>query len=341
MSSLREAASLRGGDSGVARLPLLLALLTLALMAVSLALGSTVLPFGEAIAQAFSDPSGPLATILVEIRIPRALIAALVGASLGLAGAVMQGLLRNALADPGLIGSASGAAFGAVAVLYFGLMPLGAMTLPLGGIAGALLATWVVWLLAGREGDSNTLILAGLAVNAFALALVSLLLNLAPSPYAAHEMVLWMLGSIANRSLPDLVLLLPGTLLGWGLLLGSGPALDALTLGEETARSLGVELERLRARLFLGIALTVGSAVAITGAIAFVGLVAPHVLRPLVGHQPGRLLGVSALGGAALLLAADILVRLIPATTELKVGVLTSLVGAPFFVWLILRSERG
>jgi len=287
-------------------------------------------------------PADPAAAAIVrwEIRLPRVLIAALAGASLGLCGAALQGFLRNPLASPDLIGSANGAALGAVGVLYFGNPAWGALALPLGGIIGALLATWGVWRLAGPRAGVATIILAGVAVNALAIALVSLLLNLAPSPYAVQEILLWMLGSVANRSLADLWTLLPGTLLGWALLLGTGRALETLTLGEETAHTLGVDPLRLRARIFGATACAVGSAVAVTGAIGFVGLVVPHLLRPLVGHRPAPLLWLSALGGAALLLAADLVVRLLPEGTDLKLGVVTSLVGAPFFLYLILKSRR-
>ncbi|MCP3667971.1 MAG: iron ABC transporter permease [Gammaproteobacteria bacterium] len=278
--------------------------------------------------------------ILSEVRFPRTLIAIVTGATLGLAGAAMQGLLRNPLASPGLVGSANGAAFGAVVMLYFGVANLFPAALPIGGMVGALLATLIVYLLAGRIGGDVTLILAGLAINALALALISLLINLAPSPYAVQEIALWMLGSIANKSISDLWIMLPGTLLGWLLLAGVGRSLDALTLGAETAQTLGVDLVRLRWQVFAATALAVGSAVATCGAIGFVGLVIPHLLRPMVGYQPGRLLLVSALGGASLLLAADIAVRLLPSQNEINVGVLTSLVGAPFFLLLVLSNRR-
>jgi iron complex transport system permease protein len=311
------------------RLALPLALLGGVLLALALG-GAPPLP---------ADPAAA-AIVLWEIRLPRALIAALAGASLGLCGAALQGFLRNPLASPDLIGSANGAALGAVGVLYFGSGALASLALPLGGIAGALLATWGVWRLAGPQAGVATIILAGVAVNALAIALVSLLLNLAPSPYAVQEILLWMLGSVANRSQEDLWTLLPGTLLGWGLLLGCGRALEALTLGEETAHTLGVDPLWLRTRIFGATACAVGSAVAVTGTIGFVGLVVPHLLRPLVGHRPGPLLWLSALGGAVLLLAADLVVRLLPDGTDLKLGVVTSLVGAPFFLYLILKSRR-
>ncbi|MET0066890.1 MAG: iron ABC transporter permease [Candidatus Thiodiazotropha sp.] len=306
----------------------------------SLFIGSHSIPLWQALQESFSEHPGVSAIILTELRLPRTLVALLGGASLGLGGAVMQSLLRNPLASPGLVGSASGAALGAVVSLYFGLTALATFALPLGGILGALLATLLVYLLAGREADTLTLILAGVAVNSFALALVSLLLNLAPSPYAVQEIALWMLGSLANVSRDDLTLLLPGTLLGWLLIARQGRALDLLTLGEEAAVSLGVALPQLRRRLFLAIALAVGSAISVTGAIGFIGLVVPHLLRPRVGYQPSCLLLPSALGGALLLLLADILVRAIPLPGEIKVGVITSLIGAPFFLWLILSNRR-
>ncbi len=317
-----------------------LSLLLAALFLLSLFIGSNPLPLLQTVSDLWQERPSAIALILTEIRLPRTLIALLAGAALGLCGAAMQGLLRNPLASPGLIGSASGAALGAVCMLYFGWSSLVPLALPAGGMAGALAATLLVYLLAGRDGGTLTLILAGVAINALALALISLLLNLAPSPYAVQEIVLWMMGSVANHSMADVQIMLPGLLLGGGLLMGAGRALDALTLGEETATSMGISLPRLRWRVFVAIALAVGSAVSITGAIGFIGLVVPHLLRPLVRYQPSRLLLPSAIGGAILLLAADICVRLFPAGVDVKVGVLTSLVGAPFFLYLIISSRR-
>ncbi|WP_335337215.1 iron ABC transporter permease [Sedimenticola thiotaurini] len=322
------------------RLVLMLGLLVALLFVASLFFGSNPLPVLQAARESLLDTPTVLGLIFAEIRLPRALIALFAGATLGLAGAAMQGLLRNPLASPGLIGSASGAALGAVGMLYFGMGALLPLAVPMGGMAGALLATFLVYLMAGREAGTLTLILAGVAINALALAMISLLLNLAPSPYAVREIVLWMMGSIANHSMHDLWILLPGVLLGWAMLLGTGRSLDALTLGEETASTMGISLTRLRWRIFLAVALSVGSVVSITGSIGFVGLVVPHLLRPLVGFQPSRLLLSSALGGAALLLAADITTRLFPVGTDIKVGVVTSLVGAPFFLYLIIKSRR-
>ncbi len=291
----------------------------------------------------FSELDSTTAVIVREIRLPRTLIAMVAGFSLGLSGAAMQGLLRNPLASPGLVGSASGAALGAVTALYFFNGIWHAQTVPLAGMGGALLATGFVYLLAGRDASVSTLILAGVAVNALAAASLSLLLNLAPSPFAVRELVLWTLGDLSDRSLNDLWIMLPCTVAGWLLLVGCGRSLDALTLGERTARSMGVNTLWTSWRVFIAISLCVGAAVATTGMIGFIGLVIPHLLRPFANHQPGKLLPLAALGGAAMLLSADIGVRLIDLHTNLavplKVGVLTALVGAPFFLLLIIKTR--
>lgn len=322
------------------RLLYILAFSVVVLFFLSLITGSNPLPLLRAASDAMADRPSVISLILTEIRLPRTLIALLAGATLGLCGALMQGLLRNPLASPGLIGSSSGAAFGAVLVLYLGLADILPAALPLGGMLGSLLAMLLVYVLAGRDASILTLILSGVAINTLALALISLLLNLAPSPYAVQEIALWMLGSVADKGMNDFWLLLFPTLIGWTLLTGSGKSLDALTLGEDTATTLGFNLATIRWRLFLATALSVGAAVSITGAIGFVGLVTPHLIRPFVGHQPSRLLSSSALGGAAMLLLADIIVRLLPPGQEIKVGVITSLVGAPFFLYLILKTRR-
>jgi iron complex transport system permease protein len=311
--------------------------LVLVLLAMSIAVGYAPLDLKAALADAVSGRQTPDAMILVELRLPRALLGALVGASLGIAGAALQGLMRNPLAEPGIIGVSGTAALGAVVVFYFGFAGFLSLALPLGGIAGALVATFLLYVLAGRGAGTMTLILAGVAINSFAGALTALALNLSPNPYAALEIVFWLLGSLADRSLAHVWLVLPPMLAGWALLLGSARALDALTLGEETAQSLGVDLARLRWQLVGGTGLAVGSAVAVTGAIGFVGFVVPHLLRPLTGYRPGRLLLASGLGGAALTLAADIAVRLIPTRPELKLGVVTAIIGAPFLFSLIWR----
>ena len=329
-------------DSSVGTALLFVGLLTLVAMAfvASLAVGPAGLA-PVASLQGLLGGSDPVAeTIMREIRLPRALLGVVVGASLGLAGAALQGFLRNPLAEPGLIGVSASAALGAVLVFYFGLAVLWSLALPLGGIAGALAATITVQVLAGRETGALTLILAGVAITSFAGAATSLALNLAPSPFAALEIVFWLLGSLSDRSFQHLWLTLPFVLGGGALLLSLGRALDALTLGEDAARSLGFNLYGVRQRLLYGTALAVGAATAVTGAIGFVGLVVPHLLRPLVGEVPSRLLLPSALGGAAMILTADVAVRVLTPGSELKLGVLTALVGAPFFLMLILKSRR-
>ena len=328
------------GEIGYAPLVAALAALTAAAALVSLAVGYARLDLAAAMSDALTGRPTVGALVLEQIRAPRAALGLVVGFSLGLSGAALQGLLRNPLADPGVVGVSGGAAFGAVAVFYSGLAGAFALAMPLGGVAGATLAALALYGLAGRGAGTMTLILAGVTINAFAGALTALALNLSPNPYAAYEIVFWLMGSLADRSLPQLWLALPLSLAGWALLAMSAPALDALSLGEDTAASLGFDLGRLRAQLVAGVALAVGAAVAVSGAIGFVGLVAPHLLRPLVGHRPGRLLLVSGLGGAILLLLADVAVRLIPVHPELKLGVATALIGAPLLYGLIDRLRK-
>ena len=278
--------------------------------------------------------------ILEEVRLPRALLGLIVGATLGLTGAGLQGLLRNPLAEPGLIGASSGAALGAVLVFYFGLAAGSAMMVPFGGVAGALAALGILYLLAGKNPSIVTIILAGVAISAFAAALTSLALSLAASPYAVYEIIFWLLGSFTDRSMDQVWFSAPFIVVGLALVASTARALDALTLGEDTAASLGFNQSSLKLRSILGTGLAVGASVSVTGVIGFVGLVVPHLVRPLVGHQPGRLLLPSALAGAALVLAADLIVRLPTIGPEPKLGVVTSLIGAPFFLWLILRMKR-
>ena len=308
---------------------------------VSLWFGQAPIGVDEVARAVFGQGDARVTAVVFELRLPRALLGVIVGASLGLAGAAMQGLLRNPLAEPGVVGVSGCAGLGAVAVFYSGLAGVLPLGLPLGGMSGALLAVVLLYILSGRAANTLTLILAGVALNAFAGALTSLALNLSANPFAAFEIVFWLMGSVADRSIEHVYVCLIPTALGWALLLGSGKGLDALSLGEETAASMGVDLARLRATVIAGTALAVGAAVSVSGMIGFVGLVVPHLLRPLVGYQPGRLLLSSALGGAILMLLADIAVRAIPTEVELKIGVVTALIGAPFFFALIQRMSKG
>ena len=279
--------------------------------------------------------------IVREVRLPRTLLGLIVGGTLGLTGAALQGLLRNPLAEPALLGVSGSASLGAVIAFYFGFAAVFPLALPLGGMAGALVAVLLLYALAGQEASPLTLILAGVAINSMAAALTALALNLAPSPYAAVEILFWLLGSLADRSFDQLRLILLPVLIGWLLLAGIGRSLDALSLGEDTARSLGINLAGLQRRIILGTAFSVGATTSVTGSVGFIGLVVPHLLRPLVGYRPGVLLWLSALGGAALTLAADIVIRLISSGQELRLGVITALLGAPFFLWLVLRTRRS
>jgi len=287
-------------------------------------------------------PDEPMGIAMRELRLPRTFLALLIGGGLGLVGAALQGYTRNPLADSGLLGINGGAALGAVVVLYAGFAtgPGLSIGIPVGGLIGAAAATGLIAWLAGKVRSIQTLILAGVAVSALAGALTSLMLNLSPNPYAAQEIVFWLLGSVADRSWDHVTFAAPLMLLGAVCILSCGRGLQALTLGDDTAASLGFSLTRLRWGLILGCALVVGPATAAAGAIGFIGLVVPHLLRPWVKYDPSRLLLVSALGGALLLLWADILVRLLPFEQELKLGVLTSLLGAPLFFRLIFRFRH-
>ena len=313
----------------------LLALMVLVLTAASLLVGPARLGLGESLAAlvAGGEDRDAVALVMQEIRLPRALLGAMVGAALGLSGAALQGLLRNPLAEPGLIGTSSAAALGAVIALQTGI----ATVLPGTALLGAGVSVALVAAIAGPRGGTMTLILAGIALSALAAALTALVLNLSPNPFAAAEIVFWSMGSLADRSMVHVGVAAPLMALGAGLLAATARGLDALTLGEDAAGALGVNLVRLRLLTVGGVAALVGSATAIAGAVGFVGLVVPHILRPLVGARPSALLPASALGGAARVLAADIAVRLIAPDRDLKLGVLTAIVGAPFFLHLIWR----
>ncbi len=307
------------------------------------------LPLSLLAGQVWIDPFHPAvanaSTILMELRLPRAVLALCVGGGLGAAGAAMQGYLRNPLADPGLFGIAPCAALGAVLSLWTGaIVPWAdaAWTLPLFALIGAGTAMALLSLIAGREGGVATFTLAGMMLASLAGALMSLAISLAPSPFALSEIVTWLMGALADRSWHDVWIAAPGALLGIMVLRLAGRGLDALLLGEAVARSLGVNPARLQAMLIVGVGLTVGSGVAVAGIIGFVGLVVPHLVRPLTDRRPSQLILPSALAGALLLLIADCLCRVLPlAGGELRLGIALSLIGAPFFLALLLRMRRG
>ncbi len=317
-----------------------LAISLLVVFYVALIVGPVNIGIGKAVMGLFVEQSSIDSLILFDIRLPRALLAMLIGATLGLAGAALQGLLRNPLAEPGIIGVSNCAAFGAVMVFYFGYANFAWFTLPLGGLLGALASVVIIFALVGNSKSVVTLILAGVAINAIGGALIALALNFAPNPYAMNEIVFWLLGSVANRSMNELLIALPFVVVGWGFILYCGRFLNALTLGEETAISMGFNVKRLRWILVIGVATSVGAAVSVAGNIGFIGLVVPHLMRPFVGAEPRRLLLPSAFGGAVLLVIADIAVQLLSGEGELKLGVITSLVGGPFFLFLILKTRN-
>jgi iron complex transport system permease protein len=259
--------------------------------------------------------------------------------ALGMSGAALQGLLRNPLADPGLTGASQGAALGAAAVFYFGLFQgLGEVALAIAGLLGAGLALLLMLALAGSSRPA-LIILAGLAISTVTGALLAAVLNFAPNPYAMQELVFWMLGSVENRGYAHLALLLPALLVGGLLLWSQRRLLAGLSLGESVAESMGLDTRRGARLVVLGAAILVGASVSVSGSIGFVGLLVPHLVRPFVAHRPDKLLWPSALAGGMLVCLADIVVRLLPPGKELQLGVLTSLLGAPLFIWLIWKDR--
>lgn len=319
--------------------PALIALVVL-LFAASLLIGPAGLGIEEALAALFTGKGDAVVLVMRDIRLPRAVLGLFVGGALGIAGAAMQGFLRNPLAEPGLIGVSSTAALGAVISLQTGFAAAFTLALPFAALLGAGLSVALILLMAGPRGGALALILAGIAISALAAAGTSLVLNLSPNPFAAAEIVFWMMGSLADRSMTHVYLAMPFIVLGSGALMATGRALDALTLGEDAAATMGVNLARLRQMIVFGTAAAVGASVAVAGAVGFVGLIVPHILRPFVGARPSRLLPAAFLGGAAMVLAADIAVRVIAPDRDLKLGVLTAIVGAPFFLHLIWRMRR-
>ncbi|HLJ52566.1 MAG TPA: iron ABC transporter permease [Rhizomicrobium sp.] len=315
---------------------LVLALSLLVSFLVSFLLGPSNLPAGELFAGLLSG-HGSAGVIARELRLPRAALALVIGAALGASGAALQGLFRNPLAEPGVTGVTSTAGLGAVIALYFGLVASSAFLLPTFAVGGALVSAGVLYLLSRGGAGAMALVLAGVAMASFATALTALALSLAPNPYAMSEMVRWMMGSLNDRTLFDLAFAAPLTIAGIVLLLTASRGLDALTLGEEAAHSLGIDVAFVRSRVVVGVALATGAATAAAGAVSFVGLVVPHVLRRFYGYEPSRLILPSALGGAVLVTAADVAVRLIAPDGQLLLGVVTAMLGAPFFLWLILR----
>ena len=322
----------------VSRLTLILTALIMAAMVAGVMLGESVFDARQW-TQAFSDPASGPGEVLWQVRAPRVVTALMVGAALGLAGAVMQGLLRNPLADPGVLGVSAVASLGAATAIV-----LGAAVMPgvveVSALAGAGLAGGLLMLFSARVRSPEALILFGVAVSSFAGAATALIFNLSPSPIATAEIMSWLLGSVQNRSWTDVAWVTPAVLVSGVLAALAAPGLRMLSLGEETARTSGLPMVRLRLLALLAAALAAGAAVAVAGVIGFVGLAAPHLVRSAVRGDPGRLLTPSALAGGLMLVLADLLARLIPTDQELKLGVLTALVGAPLFALIAWRAAR-
>ncbi len=282
----------------------------------------------------------PLASLIIyELRLPRILLALLIGWALGLSGAAIQGLLKNPLAEPMVLGAGNMAALGAVLMIYIGLTAAQSWAVPIAASMGALLSVVLLFLLTRKDTHVTRLILAGFAISALGGAGISLALNLSPNPFAALEIAFWLLGSLENRGFDYLYLVLPLIGSGSALILWRRRDLDRLTLGEETARSLGINIIALRWRIAFGLALSIGGVVAVAGVIGFVGLVVPHLVRQLRGHMPSHSLIMSGLIGAALVLTADSFIRAFPFGGELKLGVVTALIGVPFFLYILLRHK--
>lgn len=300
--------------------------------------GPADLSFGEAFGGFFAD--GPAGVIVREIRLPRALAAWIAGAALGASGAAMQGLLRNPLADPGVLGVSACAALGAVIAIYFNLSAAAFWATPLAAIFFALVATALLYFAGAGWLSPTRLILAGVGLSSFAGALIALVMNLAPNPFILSDLVNWLFGAVANRSVNDIALVLPFMTAGFVAILFSAPGLTALSLGEETAATLGADIARTRALAIAGAALMTGASVALAGAVGFVGIVAPHFARPFAAHDPGRVIIPAALIGGAMLSLADLCIRLLPFDQELKLGVAAALIGAPAFVWIATQTQR-
>lgn len=319
------------------RIMLILAIGSLILMGLSVMIGSAPLSLGETLSALFGLGSEPAEVIVWEIRMPRTMAAFIVGATLGLSGAALQGLLQNPLAEPGVLGVSAFASLGSVIAIFFGLAAMSPLFVPVLAMVFSFGAVAILLLASGRGVNSITLLLVGIGLSSFAGAMISLALNLAPNPWSLSDLVNWTLGSVSNRSWRDILLILPICGLGAVLTFWSGPGLRVLTLGEETAASLGADPGRTRLLVVAGTSFLVGGSVALAGAIGFVGIVAPHLMRPFVRSNPQQLLWPSALAAGVIVLGADIVVRILPLDQELRLGVAAALFGAPVFIWIATR----
>ena len=318
---------------------LLTALILAALL--SLTIGPIDLKIMDVMNGVFGPSNEPVSIIVSELRLPRVLLGILIGSALGVSGAALQGVLRNPLADPGVIGVSASAALGAVIAIHLGVHLVWPLFIPIFAMGGALLATLILLAVSVRESSVLMLILVGIGISSLAMAGVSLVMNLAESPMSVRDMIMWMLGSLENRTTTDLFLALPFILLGWIMMINVGQGLNALSVGEDTARSMGINLSMLKFRVVIGTAISIGAAVSVCGSIGFVGLVVPHMVRRIVTKEPGDILIPSALMGGLLLTLADMLTRLPTPGATLQLGVVTSLIGAPTFLYIIYKTRKG
>lgn len=320
-----------------------LSALSLGVLFAACFLGATPMAFGRIFSALVGSGTHADTLIIWSIRLPRALAAFIVGIALGISGAALQGLLRNPLAEPGVLGVSASASLGATFVIYYGLASLSPWAMPAAAIFGALAATTLITVAALKTRAIVTLILIGVGLSSFAGAAMSMLMNLAPNPFSLSDLINWMLGSVANRSFEDIGFAAPFLLIGFIILMATRRGLTALTLGDEAAQGVGLNIQRQRIAVVLGAGLLSGAAVSIAGAIGFVGIIAPHIVRPWVSYDPARTLLPAGLLAGIILVMADIAVRLAPTTNELKLGVVAALIGAPAFVWIAAarRSQGG
>ena len=320
---------------------ILLSIALILLSLISLTIGRTDIDTLTVLNSLLSESDERINIIIWELRFPRILLGILIGATLGVSGATLQGILRNPLADPGVVGVSSSAALGAVIAIHLGLQTVWPMSIPIFAMSGALIATFILLFVSLREASVLTLILVGIGISSLAMAGVSLVMNIADSPMSVRDMVMWMLGSLENRTMSDLYLALPFILLGWLMMTNVGQGLNALSVGEDTAQTMGINVSNLKLRIVVGSAISVGAAVAACGSIGFIGLVVPHIVRRLITQEPGRIIVPSALMGGLLLTLADLVTRIPTDGAILQLGVVTSLIGAPVFLIIVYQTRKA
>lgn len=320
---------------------ILLVFALLIVTVLSLLIGRTDIEIATVIKALFGAADEPINIVIQELRLPRVILGIFVGAALGIAGATLQGVLRNPLADPGVIGVSSSAALGAVIAIHLGLQMIWPLFIPIFAMGGAFIAALILLAVSVRESSVLMLILVGIGISSLAMAGVSLVMNLAETPMSIRDMIMWMLGSLENRTMTDLMLAVPFILFGWVMMINVGQGLNALSVGEDTAQTMGINTSTLKLRVVVGSAISVGAAVAACGSIGFVGLVVPHMVRGLITKEPAGIILPSALMGGLLLTLADLATRIPTDGATLQLGVVTSLIGAPAFLFIIYKTRKN